>query len=108
MRAEVHEHGVVFHAEDGAEPVSVVCHLIVDGERLGRTHRSWGLERAAGQAAPGCGACGLHGYHHAPSQARPAGRLAAGSAYVRTMVSAGALSGCTVFSEAQPSGWAAR
>jgi hypothetical protein len=36
MRAEVHKHGVVFHAEYDAEPVLVVRHLIVDGERLGR------------------------------------------------------------------------
>jgi hypothetical protein len=28
IRAEVHEHGVVFHAEYYAEPVLVVCHLI--------------------------------------------------------------------------------
>jgi hypothetical protein len=43
------------HAEDDAEPVCVVRHLIVDGERLGRAHRSQGVERAAGQVAPGRG-----------------------------------------------------
>ena len=49
IRAEVHQHGVVFHAEDDAEPVGVVGYLIVDGERLGRGRRSRGAEWAAGQ-----------------------------------------------------------
>src|SRR5215472_15685933 len=69
MRAEVHEHGVVFHGEYDAEPVLVVRHLIVDGERLGRGRRSWGVERAAGQVAMGRGAGCLHSYYHAPSRA---------------------------------------
>jgi hypothetical protein len=77
IRAEVHEHGAVFHPEYDAEPVRIVRHLIVDNERLGRAHRSWRLERAAGQVAPGSSAGGLHSYHHAPSvawAAGPAGR----------------------------------
>ena len=56
IRTEVHEHGVVFHAEDQAEPVLVVRDLIVHGERLGRRRRSRRGERAAGQVAPGRGA----------------------------------------------------
>src|SRR5215469_7029576 len=76
MRAEVHDHGVVFHAEDDAEPVLVVRHLIVDGERLDRARWSRGVERAAGQVAPGRAAGCLHSYHHAPSHARPAGPAA--------------------------------
>src|SRR5262249_29279185 len=71
IRAEVHKHGVVFYVEDDAEPVLVVGHLIVDGERLGRAHRSWRVERAAGQVAPGRGAGSLHSYHHAPFSAQP-------------------------------------
>src|SRR5215472_1548832 len=67
MRAEVHEHGVIFHGEYDAEPVLVVRHLIADGERLGRARRSRGVERAAWQAAPGSEAGCLHNYHHAPS-----------------------------------------
>jgi hypothetical protein len=74
--AEVHEHGVVFHAEDDAEPVCVVRHLIMDGERLGRARRGRGVERAAGQGAPDRAAGCLHSYHHAPSPAR-AGRAGA-------------------------------
>jgi len=72
LRAEVHEHGVVFYAEYDAEPVGVVGDLVVDGERLGRGRRGRGVERAAWQVAPGRGAGGLHNYHHAPSLARPA------------------------------------
>ena len=45
LRAEVHKHGVVFDAQDDTEPVRVVRHLIVDGERLGRAHQSRGLKR---------------------------------------------------------------
>src|SRR5262245_21366518 len=68
LRAEVHEDGdAVFHTEDDAEPVFVVRHLIVHGERLGRSRRSWGIEGAGGQVAPGFGAGWLHRYHHAPS-----------------------------------------
>jgi len=66
IRAEVHKHGVVFHAEYYAEPVFVVCHLIACRERLGRGRRGRGVERAARQAAPGRGAGCLHSYHHAP------------------------------------------
>src|SRR6516165_12224574 len=68
-RAEVHKHGVVFHAEYDAESVLVVGHLIVDGERLGRGRRSRGAERAVGQVALGCSAGCLHSYHHAPFRA---------------------------------------
>jgi len=53
LRAEVHEHGVVFQAQDDAEPVCVVRHLIMDGERLAQAYRRPGIERAAGQVAPG-------------------------------------------------------
>ena len=70
IRAEVHKHGVVFHAEDDAEPVLVVGHLIADGERLGRGRRGRGVERAAGQVAPGRGAGSLHSYYHAPFSAQ--------------------------------------
>src|SRR5215471_1438498 len=71
LRAEVHEHGdVVFHAEDDAEAVFVVRHLIVHGERLGRWRGSWCLERTARQVAPGFGAGWLHRYHHALFLAR--------------------------------------
>src|SRR5690348_7279603 len=72
LRAEVHQHGLVFHAEDDAEPVLIVGHLIVDVERLGRGRRRRGRERAAGQMAPGRGAGCVHSYHHAPSMAGPA------------------------------------
>jgi len=60
LRAEVHQHGVIFHAEDDAEAVFVVGDLIVDGERLGRGRRSRGGERAAGQVAPGRSAGCVH------------------------------------------------
>jgi len=53
IRAEIHEHGVIFHAEYDAEPVLVVRHLIVDSERLGRGRWVRGAERAARQPAPG-------------------------------------------------------
>src|SRR6516164_8083524 len=66
MRAEVHEHGVVFHSEYDAESVLVVRHLIVDGERLGRARGSRGVEWAAGQVTLGREAGCLHSYHHAP------------------------------------------
>ena len=62
MRAEVHEHSVVFCSEYHAEPVLIVRHLIADGERLGRGRRSWGAERAVGQITPGRGAGCLHSY----------------------------------------------
>src|SRR6516165_8009117 len=68
-RAEVHKHGMVFHAEYDAETVLVVGHLIVEGECLGRRRRSWGLERAVGQVTLGSGPGCLHSYHHAPSRA---------------------------------------
>ena len=71
LRAEVDEHGVVFHAEYDAEPVLVVGYLIVDIEYLGRGRRSRGSERAAGQVAPGRGAGCLHNYYHALFPARP-------------------------------------
>ena len=71
LRAEVHQHGVFFHAEDDAEPVLVVGDLIAGGERLGRGRRGRGAERAPGQVAPGRGAGCLHRYHHAPSRAGP-------------------------------------
>src|SRR5215472_17475201 len=74
LRTEVHEHGVVLHTEDDAEPVLVVRHLIVDGERLGRARWSRGVERAAGQVALGRDAGCLHSYHRAPSLPRPVGR----------------------------------
>src|SRR5215469_5701071 len=69
IRAEVHKHCMVFHAEYDAESVLVVGHLIVDVECLGRGRRSWSVERAVGQVALGCGAGCLHSYHHAPSRA---------------------------------------
>ena len=75
LRAEVHEHGPVFHAEYDAEPILVVRHLIAYYERLSRARRSRGFERAAGQVALGRAARCLHSYHHAPSGAlagRPA------------------------------------
>lgn len=68
---------MIFDAEYDAESVLVVGHLIVHGERLGRGHRSWGFERAAGQVAPGRGARCLHNYYHALFPARPG--LTAGS-----------------------------
>jgi hypothetical protein len=30
LRAQVHQHGVVFHTEDDAEPAGVVGHLIAE------------------------------------------------------------------------------
>jgi len=91
IRAEVHEHGVVFNGEDDAEPVLVVRHLITDGERLGRAHRSRGVERAAGQVAPGSGARCLHSYiMRLPCPA--AGGPAAGLRSVHTMISDGVAS----------------
>ena len=49
IRAEVHKHGVVFYVEDDAEPVLVVGHLIVYGERLGQAHRSRALNALPGR-----------------------------------------------------------
>jgi hypothetical protein len=79
LRAEVHEHGPVFHAEYDAEPILVVRHLIAYYERLSRARRSRGTERASGQVALGRAARCLHSYYHAPSRAQvgvPAGRHA--------------------------------
>ena len=91
VRAEVRKHGVVFHAEDDAEPVRVVRDLIADGERLGRTRRSRGMEWAGGQVAPGRGAGCLHTYiMRLPCPA--AGVSAAGLTAVRTMTSCGVAS----------------
>jgi len=70
IRAEVHEYGLVFHAEDDAEPVLVMCHLIACREPLGWGRRSRCVERAARQVAPGRGAGCLHSYHHAPPRPR--------------------------------------
>src|SRR6516165_4286810 len=74
IRAEVHEYGLVFHAEDDAEPVLVMCYLVACREPLGWGRRSRCVERAARQAAPGRGAGCLHSYHHAPPRPGPGGQ----------------------------------
>ena len=91
IRAEVDEHGVVFHATDDAEPVLVMCHLIACRERLRWGRRSRGLEWAARQVAPGRGAGCLHCYiMRLPCPA--AGGPAAGLRSVHTMISGGVAS----------------
>jgi hypothetical protein len=59
--------GVNLDADDPAEAVRIVGHLIPHGELLGRRGRGWGAEGASREEAPGRGAGWLHHYQYAPS-----------------------------------------
>src|ERR1700759_1738906 len=69
--------GVVFDTDDPAEPVLVVCHLVLLREQLGRRSRGLGAKGTRRQEAPGGGAGRFHHYQSAP-QRSPSQRLGAG------------------------------
>src|SRR5882757_10173193 len=66
-RAEIDDQGgVILDADDPAEAVLIVCHLVLDGEVLGRGKDRRGREGTRGQEAPGGGAGRFHHYQYAP------------------------------------------
>ena len=52
--------GVILDADDPAEAVLIVCHLVLHGELLGRRSEGRGAEGTCGQAGPGSGARMFH------------------------------------------------
>ena len=52
--------GVILDADDPAEAVLIVCHLILHGELLGRRSEGRGAEGTCGQKRPGSGARMFH------------------------------------------------
>ena len=54
------EDGVILDADDPAEAVLIVCHLILHGELLGRRSEGRDAERACGQEGPDSGAGVFH------------------------------------------------
>ena len=74
-RTEIHgQGGVRLDADDPAEAVGIVDHLIPHGELLGRRSRGRRAEGTGGQEAPGRSAGWLHHYQYDPrGAARPAG-----------------------------------
>src|SRR6516162_7357000 len=81
--------GVILDADDPAEAVLIVCHLVAHGELLGRRSGGRGAEGTCGQERPGSGAGRFHHDECAPLNARgflrpsrlgrPAGRTAEAS-----------------------------
>ena len=69
-RAEVDDQGrgVILDADDPAEAVLIVRHLVLLRELLGRRSGRRGREGAGGQMAPGCGAGRFHHYQYALSR----------------------------------------
>src|SRR5712691_4897297 len=66
LRAEVDEDGdVVLDADDPAEAVAVVRHLVVHRVLLDRLGRGTIIEGTAGQITPGRGAGRVHHFHYA-------------------------------------------
>ena len=58
--------GVVLDADDPAEAVLIVCHLVVRGELLGRRSEGRGAEGTGWQEGPASGAGGFHHDQYAP------------------------------------------
>jgi hypothetical protein len=54
--------GVILDADDPAQAVLIVCHLILHGELLGRRSEGRGAEGTCGQEGPASGARMFH--HH--------------------------------------------
>ena len=69
--------GVVFDTDDPAEPVLVVCYLVLLCEQLSRRSRGLGAKGTRRQEAPGGGAGRFHHYQYAP-QRSSSQRLGAG------------------------------
>jgi hypothetical protein len=69
-RAEIDDQGggVILDADDPAEAVLIVCHLVLLRELLGRRSGRRGREGAGGQMAPGCGAGRFHHHQYALSR----------------------------------------
>jgi hypothetical protein len=66
-RAEIDDQGgVILDADDPAEAVLIVCHLVLNGEVLGRGNERRGREGTGGQEAPGGGAGRFHHLQYAP------------------------------------------
>ena len=66
-RAEIDDQGgVILDADDPAEAVLIVCHLVLNGEVLRRRSERRGPEGTCGQEAPGRGAGRFHHYQYAP------------------------------------------
>jgi len=66
-RAEINDQGgVILDADDPAEAVLIVCHLVLNGEVLGRGNERRDPEGTCGQEAPGGGAGRFHHYQYAP------------------------------------------
>ena len=65
-RAEIDDQGgVILDADDPAEAVLIVCHLVLNGELLGRRSERRDPEGTCGQEAPGGGAGRFHHYQYA-------------------------------------------
>jgi hypothetical protein len=107
-RTEIDDHdGVILNADDPAEAVLIVCHLILYGELLGRRSEGRGAEGTCGQVGPGSGARMFHHGQYAPlalagssclprvtatpDEVRPAGRGAIAAAWwpLRPQISCG-------------------
>jgi len=58
--------GVLLDADDPAEAVLVVCHLVLHGELLGRRSEGRGAEGTCGQEGPASGAGVFHHDQYAP------------------------------------------
>jgi hypothetical protein len=66
-RAEIDDQsGVILDADDPAEAVLIVCHLVLLRELLSRRSGRRGAEGTCGQEAPGGGAGRFHHYQYAP------------------------------------------
>lgn len=66
-RAEIDDQdGVSLDADDPAEAVLIVCHLVLHGELLGRRSEGRGAEGTCGQEGPGCGVRMFHQDQYAP------------------------------------------
>ena len=88
-RTEIDDHdGVILDADDTAEAVLIVCHLVLHGELLGRRSEGRDAEGTCGQEGPGSGDGVFHHDQYAPLALAgssglprgygPAGRSAAG------------------------------
>ena len=66
-RAEIDDQGsgVILDADDPAEAVLIVCHLVLLREQLGRRSGRLGAKGTRGQEAPGGGAGRFHQYQYA-------------------------------------------
>ena len=66
-RTEIDDQGaVILDADDPAQAVLIVCHLVAHGELLGRRSEGRGAEGTCGQEGPGAGAGTVHYHQYAP------------------------------------------